>query len=524
MSRLTVLAPMIFEAAALRRGLSHAARAAELAELAELAAAVRVVQVGVGPASAGRANRRLGSAPGPVLIAGVSGALAPGLAPGDIILASELREPDGTRLPCADPAILASILRAAGLRVQIGPVASSPTIVTGAARAALAATGALAVDMESVWLARAAGSRPVSVLRVVLDSPERELRKPLATLTGFMEALRSLACVAAQLPAWTGLFAPREVILAAPRASCAGVDRAVEIVERILADRGAPVYVRKQIVHNLHVVADLEARGAVFVDELAEVPSGATAVFSAHGVSPAVRAQAGDRDLRVIDATCPLVAKVHAEARRFASAGHQIVLIGHQGHEEIEGTFGEAPERTQVIATPEEVATLQIDHPDRVAYLTQTTLAVDETAEVVDALKARFPAVASPASSDICYATQNRQDAVRSLAADCDLVLVVGSPNSSNSVRLVEVARRCGTRAELVEDAAQVGPELIATAGRIGLSAGASAPEALVQGVVSALRGLGDVAVSERTVAREEIHFKLPLEVRTTEVITCPSP
>jgi 4-hydroxy-3-methylbut-2-enyl diphosphate reductase len=536
MSRLTVLAPMIFEAAALRRGLHAPAGATAGASAGASAGAtagesaggavsdIRVVTVGVGPGSARRASARLGTAPGPVLVAGVAGALAPGLRPGDIVLASELRDPAGAALPCADPAILAGILRAAGLRVHVGPLVSSPKVVAGAARTALAQTGALAVDMESVWLAHAAGSRPLSVLRVVLDTPERELGNPLQTLVGFTTALRSLRAAAAQIPAWTDLFAAREVVLAAPRASCAGVDRAVEIVERVLADRGAPVYVRKQIVHNAHGVAGLEARGAVFVDELDEVPPGATAIFSAHGVSPAVRAHAGARDLRVVDATCPLVAKVHAEARRFAAAGHQIVLIGHAGHEEVEGTVGEAPDRTQVIASPGEVDSLAIDDPARVAYLTQTTLAIDETADVVDALKARFPAVSGPASSDICYATQNRQDAVRALAADCDLVLVVGSRNSSNSLRLVEVARRAGARAELVEDATQLSPALIATAARIGLSAGASAPETLVAGVVSALRGLGDVALSERTVAREEVHFKLPLEVRSTEVITCPSP
>ena len=226
----------------------------------------------------------------------------------------------------------------------------------------------------------------------------------------------------------------------------------------------------------------------------------------------------------MIDATCPLVAKVHAEARRFASSGRQIVLIGHEGHEEIEGTFGEAPDRTQVIATAEEVDALEIEDPAQVAYLTQTTLAIDETAGVVNALQARFPELSGPASSDICYATQNRQDAVRSLAGECDLVLVVGSRNSSNSMRLVEVARRSGARAELVEGAAEVVPMLIAGTRRIGLSAGASAPEALVQGVVSALSALGDVNLSERTVAREEIRFKLPLEVRSTEVMTCPSP
>jgi 4-hydroxy-3-methylbut-2-enyl diphosphate reductase len=299
-------------------------------------------------------------------------------------------------------------------------------------------------------------------------------------------------------------------VLASPRASCAGVVRAVEIVERALEDRGAPIYVRKQIVHNAHVVADLEQRGAIFVDELDEVPRGSTVIFSAHGVSPAVRAAATDRDLDVIDATCPLVAKVHAEARRFAQSGYDIVLVGHRGHEEIEGTLGEAPARTQVIASADEVERLRVEDPNRVAYLTQTTLAVDETAGVVDALRKRFPKMVGPSSSDICYATQNRQDAVRALAADCDVVLVVGSQNSSNSRRLVEVAQRAGCRATLVDDAAEIQPELLIGVGRVGVTAGASAPEELVDAVVRGLDGLGDVTVSERAVTREEVHFKLP--------------
>jgi 4-hydroxy-3-methylbut-2-enyl diphosphate reductase len=513
-SALTVLAPMLIEAAALRLG-THDAHSADT---------VRVLHVGMGPGSGRRAARGLGTIPGPVLVAGVAGALAPGLAPGDVVLASEIRAPDGTTAPCADPTLLATVLRGAGLTVHIGPVASSAKIVTSGARAALGATGALAVDMESAWLARAAGARAFSVLRVVLDTPDRELRNPLHTVSGLATALGVLRSAAAEISGWTDLFAAREVVLAAPRASCAGVDRAVEIVERVLEERGAPVYVRKQIVHNAHVVADLEARGAVFVEELEEMPAGATAIFSAHGVSPAVRREAADRELVVIDATCPLVAKVHSEARRFAGSGSQIVLIGHEGHEEIEGTFGEAPDQMQIIATAEEVHTLEIQDPGRVAYLTQTTLAIDETTDVIDALRTRFPKLTGPSSSDICYATQNRQDAVRSLAVDCDLVLVVGSRNSSNSNRLVEVARRAGVAAELVENAADIAPALVGPASRIGVSAGASAPEILVQGVVSALRALGDVDLSERQVAREEIRFKLPVEARPPEVISCPSP
>jgi 4-hydroxy-3-methylbut-2-enyl diphosphate reductase len=260
-------------------------------------------------------------------------------------------------------------------------------------------------------------------------------------------------------------------------------------------------------------VAELEGRGAIFVDELDDVPAAATVIFSAHGVSPAVRAQAAERDLEVIDATCPLVSKVHAEARRFAASGLDIVLVGHEGHEEVEGTYGEAPERMHVIASADDVERLQVDDPQRIAYLTQTTLAIDETAGVVDALRERFPALVGPASSDICYATQNRQDAVRALAADCDLVLVVGSANSSNSRRLVEVAERAGCPALLVEDAGEIPPALLLGANRIGLTAGASAPESLVDGVVSALGGLGAVTVSERAVAREDVRFKLPPEV-----------
>jgi 4-hydroxy-3-methylbut-2-enyl diphosphate reductase len=272
--------------------------------------------------------------------------------------------------------------------------------------------------------------------------------------------------------------------------------------------------VRKQIVHNAHVVASLEERGAIFVDDVDDVPRGATVIFSAHGVSPAVRARAAERDLDVVDATCPLVAKVHAEARRFASAGYEIVLVGHEGHEEVDGTFGEAPDQMHVIASPEDVGDLPFADGASVAYLTQTTLALDETATVVDALRDRFPALAGPASSDICFATQNRQDAVRALAADCDLIIVVGSANSSNSRRLVEVAERAGCRALLVEDAGEVPPELLAGARRVGLTAGASAPEALVDDVVSALGGLGGVTVNERAVTTEDVQFKLPPEVR----------
>jgi 4-hydroxy-3-methylbut-2-enyl diphosphate reductase len=305
---------------------------------------------------------------------------------------------------------------------------------------------------------------------------------------------------------------PRSVVLASPRSFCAGVERAVEIVERLLDQRGGPIYVRKQIVHNVHVVRSLESRGAVFVEELSEVPFGATAVFSAHGVSPAVRAEAVERSLDVLDATCPLVTKVHSEARRFAERGDTIVLIGHAGHEEVEGTLGEAPGRMVLVETVEDVLALEITGP--VSYLTQTTLAVDETAEVVEALHRRFPQLRGPGSDDICYATTNRQIAIRDVAARSDLVLVVGSKNSSNSVRMVELAARGGTPAYLIDDASEIDPAWLTGVSTVGLSAGASAPPELVDEVVSALRALGSVTVSTHTTATETIAFTLPLAVR----------
>ncbi|MFF3226621.1 4-hydroxy-3-methylbut-2-enyl diphosphate reductase [Nocardia suismassiliense] len=308
----------------------------------------------------------------------------------------------------------------------------------------------------------------------------------------------------------------RTVLLAAPRSFCAGVERAIDTVERLLAapDRQGPVYVRKQIVHNTHVVADLAARGAVFVEELDEVPVGATVVFSAHGVSPAVHAQAAQRGLTVVDATCPLVTKVHAEARRFAARGDTIVLVGHAGHEEVEGTAGEAPEVTVVVDGPAEAAALQVPDESRVAYLTQTTLSVDEAEETIEVLRQRFPALHGPGSADICYASTNRQEAVEAVARHSDVVLVIGSDNSSNSHRLVEVAQRQGIPAYLIDDASAVSPDWIAGANTIGLSAGASAPAALVDAVIEALRAWGPVTVRELTTAVEDITFAPPPHVR----------
>lgn len=301
-----------------------------------------------------------------------------------------------------------------------------------------------------------------------------------------------------------------QVVLAAPRSFCAGVERAVGIVERLLADRGGPVYVRRQIVHNAHVVADLEDRGAVFVDELDAVPDGATVVFSAHGVPPAVREQATRRGLDAVDATCPLVAKVHTEAVRFAGRGDTVVLIGHAGHDEVEGTLGEAPASTVLVETVADVERLEVPDPERVSYLTQTTLAADETAAVVAALGARFPALRGPGTGDICYATTNRQDAVTAIAGECDLMLVVGSANSSNARRLVEVARRRGTPCRLVEDATGICPGWLAGVDTVGLTAGASTPPHLVDDVLTALGRHGPVTVREHEVTRETTHFAPP--------------
>jgi 4-hydroxy-3-methylbut-2-en-1-yl diphosphate reductase len=301
-----------------------------------------------------------------------------------------------------------------------------------------------------------------------------------------------------------------EILLAQPRGFCAGVDRAIEIVERALERHGAPIYVRHEIVHNTHVVAQLRAKGAIFVEELDEVPIGATLVFSAHGVSRAVRAAARKRGLNVFDATCPLVTKVHVEVAKMRAQGREIVMIGHAGHPEVEGTMGQADGGIYLVGTPEDVDQLEVRDPQHLAYVTQTTLSVDDAALVVTALKRRFPAIAEPKKADICYATQNRQDAVKALAAQVDLVIVVGSRNSSNSNRLREVAERFGVPAYLVEDAAGVDPQWLVGRSRIGLTAGASAPELLVRDVVDRLRQMGAHDVRSLDGVIEEVVFPLP--------------
>ena len=302
----------------------------------------------------------------------------------------------------------------------------------------------------------------------------------------------------------------KTILLANPRGFCAGVDRAIAIVERALEKFGAPIYVRHEVVHNTYVVNDLKNKGAIFVDELANVPRGATVIFSAHGVSQAVRAEADALGLHVFDATCPLVTKVHVEVSKMREQGLEIVMIGHRGHPEVEGTLGQSQDGMYLVETPEDVALLQVRSPGKLAYVTQTTLSVDDAARVVDALKQRFPDIIGPKKNDICYATQNRQDAVKSLAPQCDVVLVVGSQTSSNSNRLREVADHLGVPAYMVDKADEIQPEWIAGKSRVGLTAGASAPEILVEAVISHLKQLGVDKVTNLQGVQEKVGFPMP--------------
>jgi 4-hydroxy-3-methylbut-2-en-1-yl diphosphate reductase len=495
---LLVCAPLRLEARAVRRGLGDGGT---------------VRATGYGPARAAKQAELLRSEEfGALAVAGTGGGLSGDLSPGDLVVGTEVSDGSSTTR-CGSAVLLAGELRRAGLRAQAGPVVTVAHLVHGAERDRLAAGGALIADMESAALAAAAGDRPVAVLRAVSDTPQRPLLHP-GGLAGGLAALRSLRAAAPALARWAAATGPRRVLLAGPRSFCAGVERAIEIVERALDAGGPPVYVRKQIVHNTHVVADLEQRGAIFVEELSEVPDGARVVFSAHGVSPAVREEAERRGLATVDATCPLVAKVHAEARRFAAEGYLVALIGHAGHEEVEGTLGEAPQAMTLVETAADVSGLRPDDPGKVAYLMQTTLAADEASQIADALTDRFPAARGPGSDDICYATTNRQRAIRAVAAESDLVLVAGSANSSNSVRLVETAQRAGTPAYLIDSPSDIELGWLAGAATIGVTAGASAPPAVVGDIVAALRGLGPVEVSERVITTESIHFSLPKEVR----------
>ncbi len=304
-----------------------------------------------------------------------------------------------------------------------------------------------------------------------------------------------------------------KVILAKPRGFCAGVDRAIETVELALTRRAGPVYVRREIVHNPHVVNALREKGTVFVEELEEVPVGATAIFSAHGVAPSVRRNAEARGLQVIDATCPLVTKVHVEAKRYAQAGYTILLVGHAGHDEVIGTTGEAPEAIRLVQTVEEADRVEVANPDKVAVITQTTLSLDDTAAIIAALKRRFPLLVAPAKQDICYATQNRQNAVKAITAEAEVILVIGAKNSSNSIRLTEVAEDAGRRAYLINHASEIDPRWLEGARCVGVTSGASAPEHLVQEVVERLKTLGASRVEEWELVREDVNFGLPSEL-----------
>jgi len=480
--------------------------------LEALAIGHNVTVIGMGKAKATAAGASLAGMPSKAAVAlvGVAGGLDRDLRTGHLVVATEVRSVDGGTahmLPGAEQ--IAHDLRQMGIVVRTGPIVSSPSIVGNRQRAELAATDAIAVDMESAWLAAQLPDRPVAVVRSISDTTEQGM------VFGGLRAVAPLLRVRPSLERWARALGHHDVLLAAPRSFCAGVERAIEIVERALDRFGSPVYVRRQIVHNTHVVAELERKGAIFVEELDEVPPGATVVFAAHGVSPEVRDEAAQRgDLLVIDATCPLVTKVHHEARRLASQHCRIVLIGHHGHEEITGTLGEAPGRMTLVERLEDVAALDIEPDADVAYLTQTTLDTDETAEIVSALRARFPRLQGPSSDDICYATENRQDAVRGMAGRCDLLLVIGSANSSNTARLVEVARREGCRAKLIEDETQLRLSWFDGVGSVGITAGASAPELLVQRVIDSLRDLGPVDVTEHRTTDEQVNFSLPKVVR----------
>ena len=486
----------------------------ERAALARPGGDVRLERCGMGPRRVQSWLPRLDRlAPGAVVVAGLAGGLDPALRAGDVVVASEVQDARGTvALPAAAP--LVAELRRHGLRVHHGPIVTADRLATSRdERAALAGNGAIAVDMESAPIVRAVTDRPnpvpVAVVRVVVDTVDTPLTRP-QTIGNGIRALRVLRRVRPALRVWAGLAAPRRVVLAAPRSFCAGVERAIDIVEAALHRYPHPIYVRRQIVHNAHVVDDLQRRGVVFVDELDEIPDGTTVVFSAHGVAPAVRTEAARRGLNVIDATCPLVSTVHTEARRFVARDKQVLLVGHAGHDEVEGTLGQVPGRITLVQNVADAETVEVDDPERVAFVLQTTLGLDEAAATVGALRQRFPLIESSASDDICYATTNRQRAVAAIVPDCDVLLVVGSANSSNSRRLVEVAEAMGTPAHLIDDVSEMLPEWLAGAPAVGVTAGASAPPQLVDNLIATLRALGPVSVREHVVTTEALTFTLP--------------
>ncbi|MBW0010774.1 MAG: 4-hydroxy-3-methylbut-2-enyl diphosphate reductase, partial [Pseudonocardiales bacterium] len=514
MSRTVLCTPLRVEQAALRR----------------VGRTMRLVRTGMGPRRAAATASALSRSTDPVLVAGVGGALAPQVRPGDVVVATEvcggvpnaLCPPSSTtelfsrirtallsnsatggpvpgRVEVPSAPLLAGALRRLGVTVHLGPIRSVPRI----SRAPVA-DGALAVDMESAQLAVA--GVPFAVVRAIVDTPDHPLWHVGAPRRG-VSALRTLRACRPALEWWAAATGPREILLAAPRSFCAGVSRAIDTVHYALRRYGAPVYVRRQIVHNAHVVDELAARGAVFVEEVEQVPVGGVVVFAAHGVAPAVRREATARGLTVIDATCPLVIKVHSEIRRYARRENTVFLIGHPDHEEVQGSLGEAPQDVTVVPDVDTALRVQPRDPSRVAYTMQTTLAVDEAEEIAAILRGRFPALSAPRTDDICYATTNRQRAVRAIAGQVDLVLVVGSPNSSNSVRLVEVAQREGAAAHLVEDVSEVDLRWLAGTTRVGITAGASAPPHLVDQIVHCMGGLGPVSTTESRLIDEDVTF-----------------
>ena len=474
----------------------------EHAALRGAARSMRVVRTGMGPRRA--AATAAATHADAVLVAGLAGGQASHLCPGDVVVAGEVRGTGGTvEIPSAP--LLAGALRRLGLTVHVGPVRSVPGIAWKTADPAV-----LAVDMESAQLAPAGA--PFAVVRVIVDTPDHPLWHP-GTLRRGITSLHALKACQPALESWAAATGPRNVLLAAPRSFCAGVARAIDTVEAALRRYGPPVYVRHQIVHNAHVVRNLQDRGAVFVDDVQAVPEGGVLVFSAHGVAPTVRRDAAARTPTVIDATCPLVTKVHTEIRRYARRGNTVFLIGHPDHEEVQGSRGEAPDDVIVVPDIESARRVQPRDPSQVAYTMQTTLAVDEAEQIAGVLRERFPQLSAPRTDDICYATTNRQRAVRAIAREVDLVLVVGSPNSSNSLRLVEVAQREGVPAYLIDDCGEIDLGWLAGRPRVGITAGASAPPHLVDQIVHCLSGLGPVTASESQLIDEDVTFALPKEV-----------
>jgi 4-hydroxy-3-methylbut-2-enyl diphosphate reductase len=549
MTRTTLLAPMRSEKRVMERALREAGVGPWDAEVVLCGIGAHASLKGLGPvgvrerlgrgASVG-VHQRPGQASSPQeadrpsfqVLAGYCGATNEELSSGDVVVATEVLSETGTfelskPLAMALCGSLTKVLAPLGKRAVIGKIWSGKRPVLGRkARESLGVRGVLAAEMEAAFLLGGEGGpvaispvaddmRPGSVftgqlsgiVRVVLDSSHGFSPSSLS------EAKRSLGEVAPVIATWGSVLGERELLLASPRSWCAGVERAVAVVERALERFGAPVFVRRQIVHNRRVVEALEAKGAVFVEELDEVPESATVVFSAHGVSPAVREQAAKRGLRVIDATCPLVAKVHLEARRWLKKGYTVLLAGHEGHDEVEGTLGEDPS-IRLVQSAGDLRSLEVPDPTKVALLSQTTLAVDEVNELARVVERKFPDAKTPANSDICYATQNRQQAVREVSEKVDLVLVAGSCNSSNGNRLVEVARRCGAPAYMVEGPQDVDPRWLEKVKRIGITAAASTPEEIVEDLIELCRALGPVALDEHVAMEETMSFQLPQEVR----------